>query len=183
MRRRRIARNAHIQSLRADRRDRHQCHAQDQIEIVPHPCRGGGQRVTGTLRILRRDRETRAVTAERKRKIAAVERIGDRRDHRRARHVHRLVAIVRDRPGRLHDIGDTDQPAVRHRAIQRRLHQAGEAMKHRHGAVERIARHVRAPVVRSAHALTVSNATNDWPYRFTSPTFRRADCLPQHRLP
>ena len=121
-------------------RDRHQRH--------PHR-RGRGRRATqvavaasasrAALEIVRRHREARAVAAEHEGKFAVVQRIGDRRDHRRAGHVDGLVALRRDRPGRFHDIGDADDPVVRQRRIQRRVHQAGKAAKDRDAGVEGVA--------------------------------------------
>ena len=55
-----------------------------------------------------------------------------------AGHVDRLVALVRDRLGRFHDVGDADGPVVRQRRIHRRVHQAAEAAKDRDRAVENV---------------------------------------------
>ena len=139
IRRRPEAGDADIEALRPHRRDRHQRHPHRQIEIVPDPGRGRRQRLAGALEIVRRYRETGAVAAEHERKLASLQRIGDRRDHRGAGHVDRLVARFRDRPGRFHDIGDADAPVIRQRRIQRRVHQAGKAAKHRNAAVEAVA--------------------------------------------
>ena len=62
-----------------------------------------------SVEIVGRHRKARAIAAEHERKFAPLQRIGDGRDDGRARHVHRLVALVRDRLGRFHDIGDADR--------------------------------------------------------------------------
>ena len=139
VRRRPEAGDADIEALRPHRRDRHQRHAHRQIEIVPDPARGRRQRLAGARKIIRGDREACTVAAEHERKLASLQRIADGRDHRRAGHVDRLVARLRDRPGRFHDIGDADAPVVRQRRIQRRVHQAGKAAKDRNAAVEAVA--------------------------------------------
>jgi len=83
------------------------------------------------------DSEACAVAAEHKGKLAVAERIRHRGDHRGAGHVDRLVALLGDRLGRLHDIGDADRPVVRQRHVHRRVHQLAEIAKHRHVGVER----------------------------------------------
>jgi hypothetical protein len=102
------ARDADVGARGADRRHRHQRHPQHQIEVVAHPARGRGKRLARAVEIGGRDREARAVAAEHKGEFAAFQRIGDRGDHRGAGHVHRLVALRRDRLGRFNDIGDAD---------------------------------------------------------------------------
>src|SRR5664279_2984838 len=56
-----------------------------------------------------------AVAAEHEREVAILQRIGDGDDHRGAGHVDGLVAILGYGLGRLHHVGDADQPAVRQR--------------------------------------------------------------------
>jgi len=86
---------------------------------------------------VRRHREARAVAAEGEGKGAAVKRVSHRGDDGRACHVDGLVAVGRDRLLRLHDIGDADQPTLRHRPVERGLHQAREAAKDRQVCIKR----------------------------------------------
>ena len=43
--RRRVARDADVEALRANGRDRHHADAQGQVEVLPHPGRGLGERL------------------------------------------------------------------------------------------------------------------------------------------
>ena len=65
-------------------------------------------------RIGGRHRKARAVATENEREVAVLQRICDRSDHRSARHVHGLVAVLADCLGRLLHIGDAHHPIVRH---------------------------------------------------------------------
>ncbi len=129
-------RDADVEALRAHGFHRHQRHPHRKIEVFPDPGRGRRQRLARAAEIGGRHRKARAIAAEHERKLASIQRIGDGGDDSGARHVDRLVALVGDRLGRFHDIGDADGPIVRQRRIQRRIHQAGEAAKDRNAAVE-----------------------------------------------
>ena len=89
-----------------------------QIEVLLHPGRGFGQRLprrggvgAGTAKLAPSPPNTNG-------KFAARQRVGDGDDHRGAGHVHGLVAVLGDRLGRLHDVGDADHPVVRQRREQ-----------------------------------------------------------------
>ena len=96
-----------------------------------------------------RHREACAIAAEHEREFAVVQRVGHRDDHRRARHVHRLVAVLGDRLGRLHHVGHADHPAGRQRLEQARVHHPGEVAKQRQ-ACRRSRRASRRPCATAA---------------------------------
>ena len=106
-----------------------------------HPGRGLGERLArrrgvggrGTAKLAPSPPNTNG-------KFAVVERVGDRDDHGGAGHVHRLVAVLGDRLGRLHHVGHADHPVVRQRLEQRRVHDLGEVAEDRQACVEVVGR-------------------------------------------
>jgi hypothetical protein len=137
--RRAETRHADVETLRPYHGDRHKGDPQHQIEALLDPGRGRRQRLTSAIEITRSYRKAGAIAAEHERKLTSLQRVGGRRDHRRAGHVDRLVTLCRDRLGRFHDIGDADTPVVRQRRIKRRVHQLGKPAKDRNAAVECVA--------------------------------------------
>jgi hypothetical protein len=72
------------------------------------PGRGRRQRIAGAGEIGGRHRKAGAIAAEHERKLAPVERIGDGAITAAPAMLTAFVALVRDRLGRFHDVGDAD---------------------------------------------------------------------------
>ena len=112
--RRNVPGYANVVTLRANVGDRGHSDAEIEIEVFLDPGRGLGDRLASEGRIGGRHRKARAVATENKREVAVLQRICDRSDHRSARHVHGLVAVLADCLGRLLHIGHAHHPIVRH---------------------------------------------------------------------
>ena len=117
VRRRGEAGHAHVEPRRADRRDRQAGDPQPEAEHVARPAGHGRHCIARKILPFGRQGEAGAVAAEDEGEVAAVEPVGESGDHRRRDRVHLLVAARRDRIRRALDIGDADEPAVRHRPI------------------------------------------------------------------
>ncbi len=139
--RRRIAGDADVEALRANLRDRHHADPQASDRGPPSP-RSRSRRApgapaprpsAGTAKLAPSPPNTKGNSR-------SCERVGHRDDHRGAGHVHRLVAVLGDRLGRLHHVGDADHPVAGQRPEQARVHHLGEVAKQRQLVVEVVGR-------------------------------------------
>ena len=105
--------DADIVAVSPDLSDGYHPYPQCEVEILADPGRGFRKSLPGYSSVGGRNSKARPVTAKYERKIPATDGIGDRSDHGRSGHVHRLVAVVLNSLCRLLDIGDANEPVIR----------------------------------------------------------------------
>ena len=122
-----------------DLSDGHHPHPQCKVEILADPGRGFGKSLPSYPCVSGRNSKARSVATEHKGKISSTEGIGNRSNHGRSSHVHRLVALVLNRLRRLLNISHPDEPVLRQWTEREFICHKPEVAKCRSDAIEIVA--------------------------------------------